>query len=71
MQAVGTQYQRPGAPERPQMPVPPQPQIQGDPTAFWNNFGALAERDPSNAWRYLNSAQQNPDVFRQKMLVMD
>jgi hypothetical protein len=71
MQAVGTQYQRPSAPERPQMPVPPQPQIQGDPTAFWNNFGALAERDPSNAWRYLNSAQQNPDVFRQKMLVMD
>ena len=71
MQAVGTQYQRPSAPERPQMPVPPQPQIQGNPTAFWNNFGALAERDPSNAWRYLNSAQQNPDVFRQKMLVMD
>lgn len=71
VQAVGTQYQRPAAPERPQMPVPPQPQVQGDPSAFWNNFGALAERDPANAWRYLNSAQQNPDVFRQKMLVME
>jgi hypothetical protein len=70
-QAVGTQYQRPTAPERPEMPVPPQPQMQGNPAAFWNNFGALAERDPANAWRYLNSAQQNPDVFRQKMLVMD
>jgi cell division septation protein DedD len=70
-QAVGTQYQRPSAPERPQMPVPPQPQAQGNPEAFWNNFGALAERDPSNAWRYLNSAQQNPEVFRQKLLVME
>lgn len=70
-QAIGTQYQRPAAPERPEMPVPPQPQMQGNPAAFWNNFGALAERDPANAWRYLNSAQQNPEVFRQKMLVME
>ena len=72
MQAVGTQLQRPVAPERPQMPVPPQPQAQqGNPVEFWNSFGNLADRDPANAWRYLNQAQANPDVFRQKMLVME
>lgn len=71
VQAVGQQLQRPVAPVRPEMPVPPQPQAQGTPVEFWNNFGALADRDPSNAWRYLNQAQQNPDVFRQKLLVME
>jgi hypothetical protein len=57
--------------ERPQMPVPPQPQAQGNPAAFWDSFGTLADRDPANAWRYLNAAQSNPDVFRQKLLVME
>ena len=57
--------------ERPQMPVPPQPQAQGNPAAFWDSFGALADRDPANAWRYLSAAQSNPDVFRQKLLVME
>jgi hypothetical protein len=56
---------------RPQMPVPPQPQPQGNPADFWNSFGSLAEQDPANAWRYLNAAQQNPEVFRSKMLVME
>jgi hypothetical protein len=51
------------------MPAPPQPQAQGNPADFWNNFGALAERDPSNAWRYLNMA--SPDAFRQKLMVME
>ena len=63
-----------GGPEqfvRPQMPVPPQPQAQGNPADFWNSFSALADRDPANAWRYLNAAQQNPEVFRSKMLVME
>jgi hypothetical protein len=59
------------APQRPQMPVPPQPQAQGNPVDFWNNFGSLADRDPANAWRYLNQAQANPEVFRQKLLVME
>lgn len=71
MQAVGQQFQRPVAPQRPEMPVPPQPQSQGNPMDFWNSFGTLADRDPANAWRYLNAAQSNPDVFRQKMLVME
>ena len=57
--------------QRPEMPVPPQPQAQNQPVDFWNNFGALAERDPSNAWRYLNAAQQSPEIFRQKLLVME
>ena len=70
-QAVGQQFQRPVAPQRPEMPVPPQPQAQGNPADFWNSFGSLAERDPSNAWRYLNAAQTNPEVFRQKLLVME
>lgn len=56
---------------RPQMPVPPQPQPQGNLADFWNSFGSLAEQDPANAWRYLNAAQQNPEVFRSKMLVME
>jgi hypothetical protein len=55
----------------PQMPVPPQPQAQANPSDFWNSFGNLADRDPANAWRYLNSAQQTPDVFRNKLLVME
>jgi hypothetical protein len=71
MQAVGQQFQRPSAPQRPEMPVPPQPQAQGNPADFWNSFGSLADRDPSNAWRYLNAAQSNPEVFRQKLLVME
>lgn len=75
-QAVGQQFQRPAidAPqqfERPQMPVPPAPQAQGNPGDFWNSFGSLAERDPANAWRYLNQASTNPEVFRQKLLVME
>ena len=57
--------------QRPEMPVPPQPQAQGNPIDFWNSFGNLADRDPANAWRYLNAAQSNPEVFRQKLLVMD
>jgi hypothetical protein len=59
------------APQRPEMPIPPQPQQAADPNAFWNNFGSAADRDPQNAWRYLNAAQQNPEVFRQKLLVME
>jgi len=55
--------------QRPEMPVPPQPQAQNQPVDFWNNFGALAERDPANAWRYLNMA--SPESFRQKLLVME
>jgi hypothetical protein len=65
MQAAPQQYMRP------EMPVPPQPQPQGNPADFWNSFGNLADRDPANAWRYLNAAQQNPEVFRSKMLVME
>ncbi len=56
---------------RPQMPVPPQPQAQENTGDFWNNFGALTDKDPANAWRYLNQAQQTPDIFRNKMLVME
>jgi hypothetical protein len=76
-QSVGQQFARPAAApapqyQRPEMPIPPQPQqTQGVPADFWNSFGSLAERDPANAWRYLNAAQQNPDVFRQKLLVME
>ena len=56
---------------RPQMPVPPQPQAPENNGDFWNNFGALTDKDPANAWRYLNQAQQTPDIFRNKMLVME
>ena len=59
------------APQRPSMPAPPAPQPQGNPEDFWNNFGSAADRDPQNAWRYLNAAQQNPEVFRNKLLVME
>jgi len=38
---------------------------------FWKDFGGAADRDPQNAWRYLNAAQQNPQVFREKLLVME
>jgi len=57
--------------ERASMPVPPQPQGTVDTQNFWDNFGNVADRDPANAWRYLSMAQQNPSVFRQKLLVMD
>ena len=59
------------APARPQMPVPPQPQAPQNSQDFWKDFGGAADRDPQNAWRYLNAAQQNPEVFRQKLLVME
>ena len=71
-QAPQTQAQAPAAaPQRPEMPVPPQPQTAATPGDFWNNFGNAADRDPQNAWKYLNAAQQNPEVFRQKLLVME
>ena len=71
-QPVGQQYVRQVAPQRPEMPVPPAPQqVQGNPGDFWNSFGSLADRDPANAWRYLNQASANPEVFRQKLLVME
>lgn len=57
--------------ERPDMPVPPSPQMDMDANNFWNNFGTVADRDPANAWRYLSQAQRNPGVFRQKLLVME
>ena len=59
------------APARPQMPVPPQPQAPQNSQDFWKDFGGAADRDPQNAWRYLNAAQQNPQVFREKLLVME
>ena len=70
------QFQQPAAPQqvapqRPEMPVPPQPQAAANPGDFLNSFGNLADRDPANAWRYLNSAQQTPEVFRNKLLVME
>jgi len=72
---AGQQAQNPQieaqAPLRPQMPVPPQPQAPADAEDFWKDFGGAADRDPQNAWRYLNAAQQNPEVFRQKLLVME
>ena len=77
-QTVGQQFQnrtpaqpQAAAPQRPEMPVPPQPQAAATPGDFWNNFGSAADRDPQNAWKYLNAAQQNPEVFRQKLLVME
>ena len=57
--------------QRPDMPVPPSPQMDMDANNFWDNFGTVAERDPANAWRYLSQAQRNPGVFRQKLLVME
>ena len=74
-QQVGQQYVRPAGvavpPGRPELPAPPQPQPQGNPSDFWRSFGTMADRDPANAWRYLNQAAANPEVFRQKMLVME
>ena len=70
-QAAAAQAQQGQQFARPQMPVPPQPQAQENTGEFWNNFGALADKDPANAWRYLNQAQQTPDIFRNKMLVME
>ena len=56
---VGQQLQQQAvAPERPSMPVPPQPQQPANAGDFWNNFGNVADRDPQNAWRYLNSASR-------------
>ena len=71
IRTAGQQFQVPAAPQRPEMPVPPQPQVAGNPADFWNSFGSLADRDPANAWRYLNQAAANPEVFRQKLLVME
>ena len=76
---AGQQFQNPQAPAqaqaqapvRPDMPVPPAPQAPADAGDFWKDFGGAADRDPQNAWRYLNAAQQNPEVFRQKLLVME
>ena len=72
---AGQQFQNPQiqaqAPLRPDMPVPPAPQTPADAEDFWADFGESTDRDPQNAWRYLNAAQQNPDVFRQKLLVME
>ena len=72
-QAAAAQAQTQADPRfaRPQMPVPPQPQAPENNGDFWNNFGALTDKDPANAWRYLNQAQQSPDIFRNKMLVME
>ena len=78
-QAVGQQYAnvtgQPNvtgqAPSRPEMPVPPQPQRAANPTDFWNNFGNAADRNPQEAWKYLNAAQQDPEIFRQNLLVME
>ena len=71
-QAAAAQAQQQGQQfARPQMPVPPQPQAQENTGDFWNNFGTLTDKDPANAWRYLNQAQQTPDIFRNKMLVME
>ena len=53
------------------MPVPPQPQAPANSGDFWRDFGGAAERDPQNAWKYLNAAQQNPQIFREKLLVME
>lgn len=70
-QAAAAQTQADPRFARPQMPVPPQPQAPENTGDFWNNFGSLADKDPANAWRYLNQAQQSPDIFRNKMLVME
>ena len=75
---AGQQVQNPAAPKaqtqaptRPQMPVPPQPQAPVNSQDFWKDFVGAADSDPQNAWRYLNAAQQNPQIFREKLLVME
>ena len=75
---AGQQIQNPAvpkaqvqAPTRPEMPVPPQPQAPVNSQDFWKDFGGAADSDPQNAWRYLNAAQQNPQIFREKLLVME
>jgi len=40
-----------------------------DPESQWNQFGAVMNRNPEHAWRYLSN--MSPDAFRQKLLVMD
>ena len=52
-------------------PCPTQAQAPENTGDFWNNFGAVTDKDPAQAWRYLNQAQQSPDIFRNKMLVME
>ena len=37
-----------------------------DSTQFMSKFLAQGE-----AWKYLNAAQQDPEIFRQKLLVME
>ena len=75
MQAIGQQFQQQAAALQ-QVALsalkchPPQPQAQANAGDFWNSFGNLADRDPANAWRYLNTASQNPEVFN-KLLVME
>ena len=72
---AGQQIQNPAAqvqaPTRPEMPVPPQPQAPANSGDFWKDFGGAADRDPQNAWKYLNAAQQPPQIFREKLLVME
>ena len=70
--AAGEQrFQPQVAPQAPAPSQAPAPQAQGNPTDFWNNFGSASDRDPQNAWKYLTAAQQNPEIFRQKLLVME
>jgi len=40
-----------------------------NPETQWNQFGAVMNRNPEQAWRYLSN--MSPDAFRQKLLVMD
>ena len=54
-----------------QMPAPPAAAAPQQPENFWGSFSETMARDPQNAWRYLNAAQQNPQIFREKLLVME
>jgi hypothetical protein len=40
-----------------------------NPEGQWQQFGAVMNRNPEHAWRYLSN--MSPDAFRQKLLVMD
>ena len=55
--------------QRPQMDMP-QPGVQqsagGD---FWNQFSAIADRNPAAAWQILSQA--TPEMFRSKILVSE
>ena len=73
---AGQQIQNPQiqaqAPVRPEMPVPPQPQTPADARVIsGRTLVVLQIVTHKDAWRYLNAAQQNPEVFRQKLLVME